>query len=345
MATALALIMLLKGDVWASAPKSVAPALIIQAATSAAAMPDRRFIFGRSHGQVFVWHALTGNLIAAAQGEGGAVDPRTGIAILGAEIWDLEEGTLLMASGLTEREVVASGISRDGRFAAIVGSDIRIWDLPGKKLFGNVKNPIRRPSFLALSDGAGFIAVGRGAQFDVIEVRAGRRAKSGSLAAVWPFRTSPSKGFSEFVDDRAMDFTVIYERAGSARGTRQRPLWRIDWEVGKVNIFADFLPSAGLTARPRGQDVDIMWAVEGSSQTTLSGHAAPVRRVAFSPDGWTVATGDSSGEVRLWDAHSGELRSLCQGGTDEIVSLGFSPDAQFLMAANSSEIRIYAISP
>lgn len=345
MTPALALMLLIDGGVSAAEPKTVEPALVIRAATSIAAMPDRRFIFARSGGRVLVWDALTGSLVASAPGHGGAIDPRTGIAILGAEVWNLEEGVRLVDSGLAEKAVAASGLSQDGRFAVIAGSDILIWDLHEKKLLGKVKSPVKRPSFIALSDSARFVAVGRGEQFDVLEVQYARKAKTGALSAVWPFRTKPSKGFSEFVDDRAVDFSVIYERPEPAGGTRQRPLWRIDWEIGKVNIFADSTPKTGLTAVPRGNEVVVSWAVEGSSRTILIGHEAPVSKVAFSADRWTIATGDLAGKIRLWDAHSGELRALGEGGVGEIISLGFSPDALFLLAGTRSEIRIYAVSP
>jgi len=37
---------------------------------------------------------------------------------------------------------------------------------------------------------------------------------------------------------------------------------------------------------------------------TLAGHKAPVRSVAFDPQGHTLASGSDNGTVKLWDAGS-----------------------------------------
>lgn len=345
MLTGLVFSLLLSSPSSANEPKLIEPALTIKAMTSSAAIPDRRLVLGRNNRHMFAWNALTGDLIADAAGEGGAIEPRTGIAILGTEIWNLNEKRRLLTTGISERETTAEGISRDGHFAVIGGSELQLWNLQDQTLIGKIKTGIRRPSFLALSDDGGFVAVGRGAQFDVFDAKDGKLAHTGALAAVWPFRQTPTKGFSDFIHDHALDFTVIYEQVEAPPDVRQRPLWLIDWQKGKVNLFSDFIPGTGLIARPLGNTVEVSWAVEGSSQAVLIGHEAPVQRVAFSPDRWTIATGDKAGDVRVWDAYSGELLYRCRGGADAITSLNFSPDAQFLLAASRSEIRIYAISP
>jgi WD40 repeat protein len=329
----------------AAASTNIEPALVIQAATSIAAMTDRRFVFGQNRGHVFAWNALTGDLVADAPGEGGAFEPRAEIAILGAEVWDLHGKTRLIDTGLSARNAVASGFTRNGRFAVIGAPKIQIWDIKKKELVGTIETKTGNPSFLAVSDGGDYIAVGRGPQFDIYEIARDHLIQTGALAAVWPFRAMPAKGFSTFVNDRSTDFTVIYERPERGGGAQHRPLWRIDWKTGAANVFADYLPESGLSARARGTVVDVSWAVEGSTLAVLIGHQAPVRRIAFSPDHWSMATGDKSGDVRVWDAYSGELRYRCLGGTGEIVSLSFSPDAQFLLAASRSEIRIYSLTP
>ena len=43
---------------------------------------------------------------------------------------------------------------------------------------------------------------------------------------------------------------------------------------------------------------------EGESRGTLTGHTQAVRRVIFSPDGKTLATGGGGRTVRLWDVGS-----------------------------------------
>lgn len=327
------------------ASTNVEPALVITATTSIAVMADRRYVIGQSEKHVQAWDALTGELVADAVGEGGAFEPYAELAILGTEIWNLRARKRLAESGLPSKETTASGFTPDGRFAVIGAPETQVWNLKTGLLIGRITTKANRPSFLALSDAGDYIAIGRGPKFYVYEIAKERLARTGALAAVWPFRTKPSKGFSDSIDGRPMEFTVVYEEKSRDGGAQQRPLWRIDWETGKVNIFSDSQPRTGLTARADGNNVEVAWTIEGSTRSTLIGHKAPVRRIAFSPDRWTIAVGDESGEVRAWDVHSGELRYRYRGGTGEIVSLSYSPDAQFLLAASRHEIRIYAVKP
>src|SRR5262245_12092675 len=79
----------------------------------------------------------------------------------------------------------------------------------------------------------------------------------------------------------------------------------------------------------------------------LRGSSAPVRALAFSPDGRLVAGGaglidggrgasveeEFKFEVFLWDVASGELKRKFPGHTGSITSLAFSPDSRLLASA------------
>ena len=55
-----------------------------------------------------------------------------------------------------------------------------------------------------------------------------------------------------------------------------------------------------------------LWNTDTTShQRTLRGHTAYVLGVAFSPDGNTLASGDANGTVRVWNARTGNLNTLC----------------------------------
>lgn len=324
-------------------PNTLTPSVVIRAETTVAAMPDRRYVFGLRPGRVLVWSALTGALIAEAPGGAAAFDNRSETAILGSELWDLYDRKKLAALG--ERGSVA-GFSPDGRFAVTGRDEIQVWSLKLKAVVGRVT--AARPRFVALADNAKFIALGRGEQFDVYDLLNGRLAKTGALAGVWPFRLKPTKGFSEHVDGRAVDFSVVYEQAEDPRPAGgNRPLYQVDWESRKSNIFAQpRVTGTGLSARAEGNDAVLSSSWDPSVEhAKLVGHSARVTEIAFSPDRWTAATGDASGEVLLWDVFDGKPLSQfrVEGGT--ITSLGFSPDAQFLLAGTRARLEVYGLSP
>ena len=63
-----------------------------------------------------------------------------------------------------------------------------------------------------------------------------------------------------------------------------------------------------------------------------------VRSVIFSPDGKLLATGDSDGVVRLWEARSGREILTCKGHTNVVESVAFSPDGEILASGSYDKI-------
>jgi WD40 repeat protein len=72
---------------------------------------------------------------------------------------------------------------------------------------------------------------------------------------------------------------------------------------------------------------------------TLKGHTSDVTSVAFSPDGNRLASGAGEpfsgkpGELKVWDAHSGQEVLALKGHTGPVSSVAFSPDGKRLASA------------
>lgn len=82
-----------------------------------------------------------------------------------------------------------------------------------------------------------------------------------------------------------------------------------------------------------------IWIYEartGEAIALLTGHKQAVKAVAFSLDGHSLTSVDAAGETRLWDATTGELRSVLTAATD-LVDRGvvaLSSDSTRLITAN-----------
>ena len=85
-------------------------------------------------------------------------------------------------------------------------------------------------------------------------------------------------------------------------------------------------------------EVKLWDAQTGQEMRTLKGHTAMVVSVAFSPDGKRLASGSGDdtnrypprpGEVKVWDAQTGQELLSLQGGR----SVAFSPDGKRLASA------------
>ncbi|HQX51291.1 MAG TPA: serine/threonine-protein kinase [Planctomycetaceae bacterium] len=80
-----------------------------------------------------------------------------------------------------------------------------------------------------------------------------------------------------------------------------------------------------------------LWHPETGTDEVLHGHRNPVNRVAVSPDGRTMATGDRTGEIRLWQLSTRQQLCELTGLTGEVSNLWFSPDGRRLLAAAKTQ--------
>ncbi|MEG3862694.1 eIF2A-related protein [Microcoleus sp. herbarium12] len=78
----------------------------------------------------------------------------------------------------------------------------------------------------------------------------------------------------------------------------------------------------------------VNFAEANLSNSTFTKIFGGVRSVIFSPDGKLLATGDTDGVVRLWEASSGREILTCKGHTNVVQSVAFSPDGEILASGS-----------
>ena len=67
---------------------------------------------------------------------------------------------------------------------------------------------------------------------------------------------------------------------------------------------------------------------------TLRGHNDVITRLAWSPDGSTLASAPKDGTVRLWDLETGELRRVFDCDSASVYSVAWSPDGRLLASVS-----------
>jgi len=73
------------------------------------------------------------------------------------------------------------------------------------------------------------------------------------------------------------------------------------------------------------------------AKSVFAQQLARILSVAFSPNGTILATGDASGEIRLWQVADGKLLLVCQGHAGWVQSVAFSPDGRWLCSGSNDQ--------
>lgn len=86
-----------------------------------------------------------------------------------------------------------------------------------------------------------------------------------------------------------------------------------------------------------GFEWDYVWHASQREATLLFGHERPIQRVAISPDGRSLVSGDYFGNLIFWDLADGRPRRRVAGHPSSIDGLVISPSGQVLASLGSDK--------
>jgi serine/threonine protein kinase len=119
------------------------------------------------------------------------------------------------------------------------------------------------------------------------------------------------------------------------------------WQAAEINLVQRYLqetePKRSEDPELRGFEWYYLQRLCQSELRTLRGHTGPVRSIAYSPDGRTLASGGDDGTVTLWDAAASRVVRILRGhARGAIDAVAFSPDGhQVASASGDGTLRLW----
>jgi WD40 repeat protein len=273
-----------------------------------------------------------GKLLASVDGSGGVA------------LWSVRKRHLrrrLWTTMTAELPGADIAFSPDERTLAVTASDgmVTTWTLsdgrPPRKRFGVPGDGINgfafapHGSLLATANGSGTIRL-----WDYTRGVAVRKLLAAHAGGAADVAFSPDgRTLASVGEDRTVRlWHVAGWRPAKTLGAHTAPVKAVAFAGNNIVV------SGGL-------DGDVVFWDRGGlvSAKQLSGTDGPVVRVALSPDGRILATGDGAGGVRFWDAHTSEPLSplrpgnLSASGTKGGVVTGLAFDPTGAMLVSSRE--------
>ncbi|HVX16230.1 MAG TPA: protein kinase [Pirellulales bacterium] len=242
-----------------------------------------------------------------------------------AKVWDWRTGsvvTTLRAPGGGMRDVA---VSRDGLLLAGACFDLKLWDIghstpianpcPGRAAVQVALPPDRQ--VLILADPRGEVTT-----VDLVSKTASTTMPA-RANTVLPVLAADGRSLAISLEDGTVEI----------------------WEVAtgqRLGTLAGSSPAAYLALSPDGRRGAVVFKNRPNAAQLFDGRAAAGRQIvlkgdisslAFSNQGNSLAIADWGGGVRVWDAESGELKTVL--GTDgnyagQMQSLAFAPDDSLL---------------
>jgi WD40 repeat protein len=306
-------------------------------------------------GEVKVWDLVTGREILSLNSSSSEVtdvafspDRQHLAATYGAGkaiVWNSTTGKKFLTVNKGPAPVLTVAFSPNGQRLALACWDgtVAIWDVPNRRQIHILSGHTREVAGVAFSpDGRRLASASADKTVRIYDVDTGKELMT-------------LKGHSYFVSSVA--FSPDGRRLASGSWDKTVKVWNTRPSRHLLNghrsniVGIAFSPDSRRLASCSYATVRVWGLQDGREELRLEGPA--VSCVAFSPDGKRLAGGTSAyrpgkpmpGEVKVWDARTGQRQFVLKGHAAPVDGVAFSPDGQRLASAGEDKtVKVWSLT-
>jgi WD40 repeat protein len=303
---------------------------------------------GGEDGTLRIWDAATKTALILLRGHAG---PITAVAFAPdgqslfsgswdgtLKVWNVAPGSESNILTHSKGEISSLAFSPDGRTLAVADNwdnAVKLGDVASRKLLHRLTGhalPVFRVAYAP--DGRTLASAAFDNTLRLWDVATGQQV------AAFPHKDAvESCSFSP--DGKLL--------AAAMWGSAEILVWDIARRQSVTTLsgsYVQFSPDGALLAAALNNTVQLWETATWQGLPPLTGFAAPVRCLAFAPDGKGLATCEQNGTVRLWDMVGKREVASRRGHTSTIDSVAFAPNGRRLATAGAdSTIKLWDVSP
>lgn len=307
-------------------------------------------IAGVNDRDLWLWHAVEGQLMAALRSPSNGGEPiifsPDGALIAAAgldrviRIWSAANGVCLQTLHGHTSTIYALALNADNTLLASGAADDRfvyLWDVRTGQLLQQLAGHEHGIEALAFSPDGAILASG----------------SSDHTIRLWDILSVTSQGqlintlYGHTREVGALAFSVDGTQLASGDHGGALRVWDLNAQETCLSLpnahtsimrVLRFQPGGQLLASGNADQTVRLWSLSGQLLYTLAGHIHEVRSLDFSADGRLLASGGADQKVYLWNTHTGQALNSLQAYQHGVNSVRFSPDGQVLASGGTERL-------